>query len=318
MLDKNKKIFVAGHRGMVGSAVVRHLKEDGFTNILTATRDELNLLSQRQVEGFFSNENPAYVIDCAAKVGGIKANMEKQGDFLYENLQIQNNIIYSSHKYGVEKFCFLGSSCIYPRECKQPIKEEYLLTGELEPTNEGYAIAKIAGLKLVEYLKKQYGFKGISVMPSNLYGTNDSFDLNNSHVLSALVRKFVDAVDGGDKEVTVWGTGIARREFLHVDDAARGIVFLMNNYEGTVESGSHLNLGTGKDISIKELAELIKELTGFNGTLKWDRTKPDGMLKKCMDVSKLNSMGFQLNVSLKEGITKMISEYNELKKEGKV
>lgn len=294
---------------MVGSAVVRELQEEGFTNIVTATRDELNLLSQRQVEGFFSNEKPAYVIDCAAKVGGIMANMEMQGDFLYENLQIQNNVIYSSHKYGVGKFCFLGSSCIYPRECPQPIKEEYLLTGELEPTNEGYAVAKIAGLKLVEYLKKQYGFNGISVMPSNLYGTNDSFDLNNSHVLSALVRKFVDAVDGGEKEVIVWGTGVARREFLHVDDAARGIVFLMNNYEGD----SFLNLGTGKDISIKELAELIQELTGFNGKIVWDKTKPDGMLKKCMDVSKISELGFKLQVNLREGVSRTINEYKALK-----
>lgn len=309
-MDKNKKIFVAGHGGMVGSAVVRELKRQGFQNILTASRDELNLMSQRMVEGFFANEKPDYVVLAAAKVGGIKANMEYPADFIYENLQVQNNVIHSSYKYGVEKLCCLGSSCIYPRQCPQPIKEEYFLTGPLEPTNEAYAVAKIAGIKMVEYYNKQYGFNGINVMPSNLYGTNDSFDLNNAHVLSSLVRKFVDGADNGDSSVPVWGTGTAMREFLHVDDAARAIVYLMETYD----SPDIVNVGSGKDISIKGLAELIGEKAGFKGEVSWDRTKPDGMPRKCMDTSKLTSLGFTPTITLEEGIEQTIKEYRELKK----
>lgn len=313
-MDKNKKIFVAGHKGMVGSAVVRELQSQGFTDILTATRDELNLMSQRMVEGFFANEKPAYVVLAAAKVGGIKANMEHPAEFIYENLQVQNNVIHSAYKYGTEKLCCLGSSCIYPRQCPQPIKEEYFLTGPLEPTNEAYAVAKIAGIKMVEYYSKQYGFNGINAMPSNLYGTNDSFDLNSAHVLSSLVRKFVDGADNNDKSVPVWGTGTAMREFLHVDDAARAIVFLMENYN----SPEIVNVGTGKDISIKDLAGLIKDKAGFKGEISWDSTKPDGMPRKCMDTSKLNSLGFTPMISLEEGIEKTINEYRELKKAGKI
>lgn len=308
-MDKNKKIFVAGHRGMVGSAVVRELENQGFTNILTATRDELNLLSQRMVEGFFVNEKPDYVIIAAAKVGGIKANMEYPADFIYENLTVQSNLIHNAYKYGVEKLCCLGSSCIYPRQCPQPIKEEYFLTGPLEPTNEAYAVAKIAGIKMVESYNRQYGFNGINLMPSNLYGTNDSFDLNSAHVLSSLVRKFVDGADNNDKEVPVWGTGTAMREFLHVDDAACAIVFLMETYD----SPEIVNVGSGKEISIKGLAELIKEKSGFKGEISWDSTKPDGMPRKCMDTTKLTGLGFTPSISLSDGIERTIKEYRELK-----
>jgi GDP-L-fucose synthase len=274
------------------------------------TFGELDLRDQCAVKGFFEKEKPDYVFLAAAKVGGIQANMKSPAEFLLDNLAIQNNIIQYSFLNGVKKFCFLGSSCIYPRECPQPIKEEYLLTGPLEPTNEGYAIAKIAGLKLVQYYNKQYGFNAIAPMPCNLYGQNDSFDLEHSHVLSALVKRFVDAVDEGKEELVLWGTGIARREFLNVSDLARAVILLMEMYD----SPEIINVGSGTDVSIKELAELMSSKTGFKGTIQWDSTKPDGMLRKCLDVSKINELGFQPKISLGEGIDFMIQEYRKIKK----
>ena len=309
MIKKNAKIFIAGHRGMVGSAIMRKFESEGYTNLITRTRLELDLCRQEAVENFYAAEKPEYVIVASAKVGGIKANMEHKAEFLLENTQIQNNLIYQAYIHGVKKLCFLGSSCIYPAQSSQPLKEEYLLTGPLEQTNEGYAIAKIAGYKLCCYLNEQYNFDAISLMPCNLYGTNDHFDYENSHVLSALVRRFCDAIDEGAKSVICWGTGIARREFLHVDDMADAIYFMMNNRN----QPDFVNIGNGIDISIKELAELIAELAGFRGDIKWDASKPDGMLLKCMDVSKLNKIGWKPKVSFKNGITRLIAEYRERK-----
>ncbi|MCK4981730.1 MAG: GDP-L-fucose synthase, partial [Victivallaceae bacterium] len=298
MITKDAKIFIAGHRGMVGSAIMRKFEAEGYTDLITRTRQELDLCRQDAVEKFYAEEKPEYVIAASAKVGGIKANMEHKAEFLLKNTQIQNNLIYQAYVHGVKKFCFLGSSCIYPAKSPQPIKEEYLLTGPLESTNEGYAIAKIAGYKLGFYLHEQYDFNAISLMPCNLYGTNDHFDYNNSHVLSALVRRFCDAIDEGVKSVTCWGTGIARREFLHVDDMADAAYFLMQNWDDP----EFINVGSGTDISIKELAELIAKLTGFNGDIEWDGSKPDGMLLKRMDVSKLNNTGWKPKISFEDGI----------------
>jgi len=312
MIAKNAKIFIAGHRGMVGSATMRKFEAEGYTNIITRTRQELDLCRQDAVEKFYAEEKPEYVIAASAKVGGIKANSNYKAEFLLENTQIQNNLIYQAYVHGVKKLCFLGSSCIYPAQSPQPIKEEYLLTGPLEPTNEGYAIAKIAGYKLGCYLSEQYDFNTISLMPCNLYGTNDHFDYENSHVLSALVRRFCDAVDDGAESVTCWGTGIARREFLHVDDMADAIYFTMQNWD----KPEFVNVGSGTDISIKELAELIASLTGFTGTIEWDSSKPDGMLLKCMDVSKLKKTGWKLKVSFEDGITRLIAEYRKRKAKG--
>lgn len=313
-LEKDTKIYVAGHRGMVGSAIVRHLESLSFSNIVTRTSGELDLRVLGEVRDFFREESPEVVILAAAKVGGIQANIDMPAEFIYDNLSIQNNVIHQSYLGGVKKFCFLGSSCIYPREAPQPIKEEYLLTGPLEPTNEAYAIAKIAGLKMVEYYSRQYGFPGISVMPCNLYGRNDSFDLKNSHVLSALVRRMVDGVDDGARELTVWGSGIAKREFLNADDAAEAIIYMIENYD----SSEIMNVGSGTDISIKDLAELIASLAGFKGEIRWDTSKPDGMLRKCMDVSRMRELGFTPKISLEEGIKMMIEEYKVLKGEGRV
>ncbi len=312
-MDKNNNIYIAGHAGMVGSAVLRLLKKDGFNNLILKSSKDLDLRDQVAVERFFSNERPDIVIMAAAHVGGIQANINSPAEFLYDNLTIQNNVIHQSYKYGVKKFCFLGSSCIYPRESIQPIKEEYLMTGQLEPTNEGYALAKIAGLKMVEYYNRQYNFPGISVMPCNLYGTNDSFDPTRSHVLSALVKKFVDAVEENIQTVDVWGSGKARREFMHVDDAARAIVFMMEHYE----KSDFINIGWGKDISINELANIIAMKTRFWGEIKWDISKPDGMLRKCLDVSKMLDIGFNPKISLEEGIDKMIIEYKNYKNQKK-
>jgi GDP-L-fucose synthase len=314
MIEKKAKIFIAGHRGMVGSAIVRKFEAEGYTNLIARTRQELNLCRQDEVEKFYAEEKPEYVIVASAKVGGINANMKHKAEFLLENTQIQNNLIYQAYLNGVKKLCFLGSSCIYPAESPQPIKEEYLLTGPLEPTNEGYALAKIAGYKLGCYLHEQYDFGAISLMPCNLYGTNDHFDLENSHVLSALVRRFCDAVDDGVESVTCWGTGVARREFLHVDDMADACYFLMQNWE----QPEFVNVGSGSDISIKELAELIAVLTGYKGEIKWDSSKPDGMLLKCMDVSKINALGWKPKVSLEDGIISLIAEYREKKLKGKI
>lgn len=308
-VNKEDKIYIAGHKGMVGSATMRYFQQQGYTNIVTADSKTLNLTKQADVEAFINKEKPAVVILAAAKVGGIQANIDNPATFLIDNLQIQNNVIQSSLTNKVKKFIFLGSSCIYPRECPQPMKEEYLLTGKLEPTNEGYAIAKIAGVKLLEGMYKQYGFKSISLMPCNLYGPNDSFDLKHSHVLSALVKRFTDARDNNDPELTLWGTGIARREFMHVDDVAASIFFMMENYD----SPEFINIGSGTDISIKELAEMIKLKTGYKGNINWDHSKPDGMLRKCMDVSRMHALGFTPAISLEQGVDQMISIYQQLK-----
>lgn len=308
-LNRSSKIFLAGHNGMVGSATLRLFKQQGFTDLLTAGSKELDLTNQLSVDRFIERTKPETVILCAAKVGGIQANIDNPATFLLDNLQIQNNVMASSLKYGVKKLVFLGSSCIYPKECPQPMKEEYLLSGKLEPTNEGYAIAKIAGIKLLEGLKKQYEFDSISLMPCNLYGPNDSFDLKHSHVLSALVKRFVDAKTAGDPSVTVWGTGVARREFMHVDDMARAILFMLENYN----ENQFINIGVGEDISIRELAEMIAALTGYSGKVLWDNSKPDGMLKKCMDVSRMKALGFMPEISLRAGIEQMISIYKGLK-----
>lgn len=304
---KQSSIFVTGHRGMLGSATVRLLQENGYQRILTRTHAELDLCNQVAVEDFFATEKPEVVILAAAKVGGIQANIDNPGVFLFDNLMIQNNVIDAARRFGVNKFVFLGSSCIYPRECPQPMKEEHLLTGKLEPTNEGYAIAKIAGIKLLQGYNKQYGMNGISLMPCNLYGPNDSFDLKHSHVLSALVKRFSDAVMSKADSITLWGTGIARREFMHVEDAARAILFMLEHYN----SPDFINVGTGTDVSIKELAELIAAKTGFTGTIEWDTSKPDGMLKKCMDVSRMKALGFEPMISLEAGIEQMIAIYQQ-------
>jgi GDP-L-fucose synthase len=308
-MESNSRIFIAGHNGMVGSSIVRLLQKEGYHNLLLQNRQELDLKNQNQVESYFYNFKPEFVFLCAAKVGGIQSNIKHPGTFLFDNLQIQNNIIESARNNGIKKLLFLGSSCIYPKECIQPMKEDDILTGKLEPTNEGYAISKIAGLKLVEGYRKEFGFNGISLMPCNLYGPNDSFDLAHSHVLSALVKRFVDAVDEGTSEIILWGTGNARREFMHVDDLAYASYYMMNNYNET----DFINIGWGTDISIKELAYLIARLTHFDGQISWDKTKPDGMLKKCLDVNKMKDYGFSPKISLETGIVDMINIYKELK-----
>lgn len=312
MIQTTDKIYVAGHRGMVGSAVVRRLEQQGFSGLILRTHQELDLCDQRAVMDFFQSEKPDVVIDAAARVGGIKTNNEHKAEFLYENLMIQTNLIHQAYLSGVRRLCFLGSSCIYPRECPQPMREDSLLTGPLEPTNEGYALAKIAGMKMVEFYRRQYGLAWISLMPCNLYGTNDCFDLEKSHVISALVKKFVDAADSGAQTVEVWGTGTARREFLHVDDAADGIVFALEHYD----ADEFANLGTGKDVTIRELAEMVKMKSGFQGDIFWDAGKPDGMLRKCMDVSRLQALGWTPHISLEEGVGQIIAEYRTLKAGG--
>jgi GDP-L-fucose synthase len=297
-VEKKAKIYVAGHRGMVGSAIVRRLQAGGFTNVVTRTRQELDLLDQPAVRAFLAAERPAYVFVAAAKVGGIQANNVYRADFIYQNLVIETNLIEGAHAAGVERLMFLGSSCIYPRDCPQPIREEYLLTGALEPTNEPYAIAKIAGLKLCESFNRQYGTRYVSVMPTNLYGPNDNFDLQNSHVLPALLRKAHEAKIRGDSDLPVWGTGTPMREFLHVDDMADACVFLMEK-----EIGKGLfNVGTGTDVSIRELAETIQGVVGFSGRLGWDSTKPDGTPRKLLDVSRLTALGWRARVPLNVGI----------------
>ncbi|MCB0816466.1 MAG: GDP-L-fucose synthase, partial [Flavobacteriales bacterium] len=295
-MNKQDKIYVAGHRGMVGSAVVRRLEKDGFTNIVTRVSKELDLTEQQAVRDFFAQEKPAYVVLAAAKVGGIHANNTYRAQFLYENLMIQNNVIHASHEQGVKKLLFLGSSCIYPKLAPQPLKEESLLTGPLEPTNEPYAIAKIAGIKMAESYRRQYGDNYISAMPTNLYGPNDNYDLNNSHVLPALIRKFHTAKVKGEPTVTVWGSGSPRREFLHVDDLADACLFLLKNYNEEL----FVNVGTGEDLTIRELAELIKDVVGFEGELVWDSSKPDGTPRKLMDVGRLHAMGWKHKIGLRE------------------
>lgn len=305
MIEKNSKIYVAGHRGMVGSAIVRRLINEGYKNIICRTSKELDLRNQNEVEEFFKYERPEYVILAAAKVGGIQANIKMPADYLIENLQIQTNVIYSSFKYNVKKLLFLGSSCIYPTNAPQPLKEEYLLTSPLEPTNEGYAIAKIAGLKMCEYYNKQYNKNFISIMPCNLYGINDNFNLENSHVMAALIRKFHEGKVNNLPYVTVFGTGNQYREFMYIDDLAEGAIFLMNNYS---EKG-FINIGTGTDITIKELSYKIKEIVGYKGEILFDTSKPDGMNRKLLDISKINKLGWKSNTSLDDGIKKTYDYY---------
>lgn len=308
-MKKDSKIFVAGHRGMVGSAIVRELQKQGYTNILTKTKSELNLLDQKMVADFFVQEKPQFVFLAAAKVGGIEANRTQMADFTYENLQIQNNIIHNSYLNKVERLLFLGSSCIYPKFAKQPIKEEYLLTGELEPTNYGYAIAKIAGVKMCEAYRAQYGCDFIPVMPTNLYGINDNFDLKNSHVLPALLRKFHEAKINNQPQVEVWGSGTPKREFLYADDLAEACVFVMKNKE----IKDLTNIGFGSDISIAELANLVKKTVGYAGEIKFDLSKPDGTPRKCMDISKINNFGWQAKTSLEDGLKLVYQWYLENK-----
>ncbi|MEY3678075.1 MAG: hypothetical protein RI924_216 [Bacteroidota bacterium] len=297
-LEKNAKLFVAGHRGMVGSAILRKLQQEGFENLVTRTSSDLDLRKQQAVADFFAAEKPDYVFLAAAKVGGIVANNTYRADFLYENLAIQNNIIHSAYQNGVKKLLFLGSSCIYPKLAPQPLKEEYLLTGPLEPTNEPYAIAKIAGIKLCDAYRDQYGCNFISVMPTNLYGYNDNYHPENSHVLPALIRKFHEAKIKAEPTVTVWGSGSPKREFLFADDLADACYFLMQNYN----EPNLINIGTGEDLSIKDLALLIKEVIGFEGELVFDTSKPDGTPRKLMDVSKLHALGWKHRIELKQGI----------------
>jgi len=297
-MDKSAKIFVAGHNGMVGSAIVRKLRSEGFDNLVLRRSKELDLRNQTAVEEFFKAEKPEYVFLAAAKVGGIHANNTYKAEFIYDNLMIQNNVIHNAYKHDVKKLLFLGSSCIYPKMSQQPIKEEYLLTGKLEPTNQPYALAKIAGIEMCNAYRSQYGCDFISAMPTNLYGPNDNYDLNNSHVLPALIRKFHEAKKQGKNEVVMWGTGSPKREFLHVDDLAEASYFLMSHYSGDFA----LNVGTGEDISILDLAKLIKNIVGFEGEIVNDLSKPDGTPRKLLDVSAINDIGWKAKIGLEEGI----------------
>ncbi|MCC6684444.1 MAG: GDP-L-fucose synthase [Bacteroidia bacterium] len=304
-MNKNAKIFVAGYRGMVGSAVYRKLQKEGFTNLITRSSSELDLRNQAAVADFFAAEKPDYVFLAAAKVGGIVANNTYRADFIYENLMIQNNVIHQSYVHGVKKLMFFGSSCIYPKMAPQPLKEDSLLTGLLEPTNEPYAIAKIAGIKMCESYREQYGCNFISVMPTNLYGINDNYHPENSHVLPALIRKFHEAKRDGKKEVVIWGTGTPLREFLFADDLADAAYLLMEQYN----EKQFVNIGSGEDISIKELAELIKHIIGFNGELVFDTSKPDGTPRKLMDVTRLKQLGWTYTTSLENGIQQAYDDF---------
>lgn len=303
-MKPNAKIYVAGHRGLVGSAIVRELEAQGYTNIISRTRSELDLLDQKAVEHFYQQEKPEYVFAAAAKVGGIWANKTEKGDFIYQNIQVQNNLIHYAYLAGVTKLLFLGSSCIYPRQAPQPIKEEYLLTGPLEETNDAYAIAKIAGIMMCQSYNQQYGTNFISAMPTNLYGYNDNFDLQHAHVLPALMRKFHEAKKDKTPQVEVWGTGSPMREFLFVDDLASALVFLMNTYNDS----EIVNVGTGEDCTIKELAEMIQEVVGYTGEIYWNTEKPDGTPRKLLDVSKLTKLGWNYKTDLKTGL-KMTYEW---------
>lgn len=297
-MDKTAKIYIAGHKGLVGAAIVRKLESEGFTNLLLRSRQELDLMDQIAVREFFETEKPEYVVDSAAKVGGIKANMTYPTEFLYENLQIQNNLIWSAKESGVKKFLFLGSSCIYPRECPQPMNEDSFMQGKPEPTNEAYSYAKICGMKLCEYIHEEHGMNFISCMPTNIYGQGDNFDPETSHVIPSLIRRMHEAKVGNVPEVVIWGTGVSRREFLHVDDLADAIVWLLESYDDK----QFLNIGTGEDISIKELAEMIKELVGYEGELVFDATKPDGMPKKLLDVTRLHDAGWKHQIAFESGL----------------
>ncbi|MFT4777991.1 MAG: GDP-L-fucose synthase [Flavobacteriales bacterium] len=307
-MEKNSKIYIAGHKGMVGSAIVRKLEAEGHTNLICRSSSEINLMDQVQVREFFAETQPEYVFLAAAKVGGIQANNVYRAEFLYNNLMIEANIIHTAHEAKVKKLLFLGSSCIYPKFADQPLKEESLLTGLLEPTNEPYAIAKIAGIKLCEAYRDQYGDNFISVMPTNLYGPNDNYDLNSSHVLPALLRKFHTAKREGQPSVEVWGSGSPKREFMHVDDLAEACYFLMMKYNERL----FVNVGTGVDVTIKELAETIKEITAFEGELVWDSSKPDGTPRKLMDVSRINDFGWKHKIDLKDGIESVYENFKTL------
>ena len=298
MMDKNAKIYIAGHRGMVGSAIVRNLQAKRYTNLLTRSRDQLDLLDQKAVFAFLQEEKPDYIFIAAAMVGGIHANNTLRADFIYQNLMVEANLIHGAHLAGVQRLCFLGSSCIYPRDCPQPIKEEYLLTGPLEPTNEPYAIAKIAGIKLCESYNRQYGRQYVSAMPTNLYGPNDNYDLSNSHVLPALLRKAHEARERGDENYVIWGSGTPMREFLYVDDMADACVFMM---ESGINDGIY-NVGTGTDVTIRQLAETVMDVVGFKGGIVFDATKPDGTPRKLLDVRRLKSLGWQARIDLRQGI----------------
>ena len=304
-MNKSGKVYIAGHRGMVGSAIARKLQQEGFTNLLLRTSAELDLRNQQAVNDFFASEKPDYVFMAAAKVGGIMANNTYRAEFIYDNMMIQNNMIHASYVNKVSKLMFLGSSCIYPKLAPQPLKEEYLLTGLLEPTNEPYAIAKIAGIKMCDAYRSQYGCNFISVMPTNLYGQNDNYDLNNSHVLPALIRKFHEAKLNNEPSVLMWGTGEPRREFLHADDLADACYFLMQQYDET----GFVNIGTGEDNTINELALLIKDIVGYTGAIQHDLSKPDGTPRKLMDVSKLHSLGWKARIGLREGIEKVYRDF---------
>jgi len=303
-MEKDSKIYIAGHRGMVGSAIHRRLKKEGYEDFVFRTSDELDLRNQQAVADFFAKEKPCYVFLAAAKVGGILANNTYRAEFLYDNIMIQSNVIENSYRQGIKKLLFLGSSCIYPRLAPQPLKEEYFLTGLLEHTNEPYAIAKIAGIKMCDAYRSQYGCNFISVMPTNLYGPNDNYDLKNSHVLPALIRKFHEAKINDQPEVMVWGSGSPRREFLHADDMADACVFLMKNYS----EGGLINIGVGEDLSIKDLAEMIKDIVRYKGKIVFDSSKPDGTPRKLMDVTKLSTLGWKASIGLKEGIAGVYKE----------
>jgi GDP-L-fucose synthase len=311
-MKKEAKIYVAGHRGLVGSSIMRRLQSEGYHNLVLRSRQELDLMSQQDVKNFFQKERPEYVFLCAAKVGGIGANDAYPAEFIYNNIIIQANVIHEAYGASVKKLLFLGSSCIYPRDCPQPIKEEYLLAGKLEKTNEPYAVAKIAGIKMCQSYNRQYGTRFISVMPTNLYGPGDNFDLETSHVLSALIRKFHEAKIqqdvNKDTRVTVWGTGDPRREFLHVDDLADACIFLMNHYQGE----EIINIGVGKDISIQELVLLIRDIIGFNGEVRFDPFRPDGTPRKLLDVSRMRALGWQAKIPLQEGIEQTYRWYLEI------
>ncbi|MDP2365895.1 MAG: GDP-L-fucose synthase [Ignavibacteria bacterium] len=307
-MSKDIKIFVAGHRGMVGSAILKLFNENGYENLLVVKKEDVDLCNQDAVRSLFENEKPELVILAAAKVGGINANTNFPAQFLYDNLMIQNNIIHASYIMGATKIIFLGSSCIYPRNCPQPMQEDYLMSGRLEPTNEGYALAKIAGLKLLEYYYKEYKLKSIALMPPNLYGPNDHFDLEKSHVLSALVKKIVDAKENNFSKVTLWGTGSARREFMHVNDCAEAVLFFMENFDYI----NFVNIGWGNDVTIKELANMITDKVAFKGEINWDTSKPDGMPRKCLNIQKMREYGFYPRINLDTGIDEVIKIYYDI------
>ncbi len=308
MINKKSRIYVAGHGGLVGAAIVRRLKKEGYDNLIVRTHEEMDLTHQGSVEGFLEEDRPDYVFLAAAKVGGILANASYPADFIYQNLLMESNIIHAAYVYGVKKLLFLGSSCIYPKHCPQPMKEEHLLSGYLEASNEPYAVAKIAGIKMCQAYNRQYGTRFISLMPTNLYGPGDNFDLETSHVLPALVRKFHEAKVNGNSSVEIWGTGKPRREFLHVDDLADACLFLMNHYEAT----EIINVGVGKDLSIRDLAEMIAGIIRFDGDLIFDTTKPDGTPLKMLDVSKLTALGWQAKISLEQGIRRTCQYYTSI------